>query len=303
MARERRRCGVTDDKRVFDRGLALRLLEDGAARSEVLAYVAGQWSAEIGGRPTFDVVRERGGDDRFKALLQLLVDRNPADVYRGEPSEPGVRADWHDKVDLPPALLFDGKLIDRWDGKVVLYKTPKTCPIRCVGVHNAAKLAVSETLMPVLWGYAEEHRRAEVERKNAEAAKRRDAEAAAAKRKAEKEAAARAAKARRLGTQGVTFAGASCRFKEHGRDVFMIRADLRSAFVDADGLCLADAAGATWRPEVKDAAVALAEVLDWRWRGAAEWAESQHGADYRERGTLGEFEPSNPAQPGTFDID
>ena len=274
---------MTDDKRVFDRGLALRLLEDGTARSEVLAYVAGQWPAAVFGRTTYDVVRGRGGDNRFKALLQDLVDRNPADVYRGEPSEPGVRADWHDKVDLHPALPFVGRLYDRWDGKVVLYKTPKTCPIRCVGVHNAAKLAVAETMMPVVWKDAEDRLRAEVERKNAEAVKRLEVEAAAAKRKAEKEAAARAAKARRLGTQGVTFAGASCRFKEHGRDVFMIRADLRSAFVDADGLCLADAAGATWRPEVKDAAVALAEVLDWRWRGAAEW-EREHGAGEPEEG-------------------
>ena len=99
-----------------------------------------------------------------------------------------------------------------------------------------------------------------------------------------------------MGTQGVTFAGASCRFKEHGRDVFMVRADLRSAFVDPDGLCLTDAAGATWRPEIKDAAVALGEVLDWRWRGAAEW-EREHGAGEPEEGRR------EPRDPWTFPID
>lgn len=293
---------MNDDKRMFDRGLALRLLDNEPERKELIDSVMSLWPYIRDSDP--DDFYTGGGDARFCAILRELAERNPGDVYRAEVPERDGRAAWRECVNVSPVAHLAGKLPERWSGEVVVYKTPKSCTVRCVAVHNAAKLAIAECMMPRVSRQKAADEREYRERLEAEYARRRETAAAEAAAKAKREAAKREAAARRRGTQGIQFAGASCRFKDSGRDVFLIRADLRSTLVDAGGLCLTDSSGATWRPEVKDADDALAQVLDWRWRGAAEWAESQHGADYRERGTLGEFESwRRPAKPGTFAID
>lgn len=113
-------------------------------------------------------------------------------------------------------------------------------------------------------------RRAREEEAERQAAQRRKAEAERKRTEA----------AKRRGTCGITFAGASMRFESDGDTVFMYRQDVRSVRVvryARPKLAIVDSAGGEFEPDLTGSADdAYAEVCDWRWRASAEW-EKEHG--------------------------
>lgn len=108
-----------------------------------------------------------------------------------------------------------------------------------------------------------------------------------AKRKADE--AKREKIAKRRGTCGIEFAGASMRFiadtgfvldgghySIEDATVFMYRGDLRLIGVHGDGVVAVDVHGTAYRVQINEGAdpeEAVSQVNDWRWRGSESWED------------------------------
>lgn len=189
-----------------------------------------------------------------------------------------------------PSALYTPKPSDNWSPPNIKN------PAQGVIASKMVRCAILHAYEPIR--REKEQKRQEDERKRKETERafvaRIEQQEADRKRKAD-EAKRKAGEAKlekiakRRGTCGIEFAGASMRFiadtgfvldgghySIEDATVFMYRGDLRLIGVHGDGVVAVDVRGAAYRVQINEGAdpeEAVSQVNDWRWRGSESWEE------------------------------